>query len=238
MAKQLNMQFSGRIGPLVGCLRDGKYYYRSRSKSPKQTDATQKAAGKFGLAARACKVMRTNLLPCIPNPRDKDMRLRLEGRIRLWLGQQGSMPLQATADIPFVNHFNFNAADRLVERFTINPVFSITGPGSAMLQLPAFIPANQVKAPAGTTHLQLTIAAVALRLNDYTCYGSNSTVITLPYNAVLQPAQEFNMDLQAEPGNILVAAMQLRYGVQEGVAVSYRKHESKTVAAIVGAMYM
>ncbi len=30
MAKELNMQFSGRIGPLVGCLRDGKYYYRSR----------------------------------------------------------------------------------------------------------------------------------------------------------------------------------------------------------------
>ena len=238
MAKQLNMQFSGTIGPLVGCLRHGKYYYRSKSKKPTQTKATREAAGIFGLAAMACKVMRTYLEPCLPDPKDQHMRRRLEWRIRQWLGEQTSLTPQTTADIPFVNHFNFNAEDRLSERLTVSPVFSITGPGNAILQLPAFIPVNQVRVPAGTTHLQLCISSVALRLNSYTCYGNSSTMISLPYNERMNPAQEFNLDLQTEPGNILITAMLLRFGVEEGVEINYRKHAAKAVAAIVGAAYL
>lgn len=238
MAKKLNMQFSGTIGPLVGCLRYGQYHYRGKSKKYTQTAATVASAGKFGLAAIACKVMRIHLDPCLPNPKDQDMRLRLEYRIRQWLGQQASVPPPPVADIPFVNHFNFNAADRLSERLKISPVFSITGPNEAMLRLPGFVPLNQVNAPTGTSHLQLTICSVALRLNSHTCYGSSHTVISLPYNEVMQPAQEFKLVLETEPGNMLIAAMQLRFGVQENTEINYRKHEKKTVAAITGAMYI
>jgi hypothetical protein len=238
MAKQLNMQFSGRIGPLVGCQRDGKYYYRSRPKKFRQTAATQKAAGIFGLAAMACKVMRLYLEPCIPNPKDQPMRRQLEGRIRQWLGMQASLPPQSTADIPFVNHFNFNEDHRLSDRLTLTPIFSISGAGTALLQLPAFVPCRQVKAPAGATHLQLTIGSVALQLDSYPCFGSSSTTISLPYDDALQPAQEFTLPLQSAPGHILIAAMQLRYGVQEGAEISYRKHAAKAVAAIVGAIYV
>ncbi len=238
MAKELNMQFSGTIGPLVGSLRNGSYYYRSKPKKFRQTKATKAAASRFGLAARVSKVLRTHLKPCLPDPGDQHMRRRLEGSIRQWLGFQELMPPQATGDIPFVNHFNFNATDNLADRLKITPGFSITGPHETRLHLPAFIPVKQVVAPAGTTHLLITIGSVALGLNSQAYCGSSHQQICLPYDDDLQPARDFAMALQTDRGNLLVAVIQLQFGIQNGDETEYRKYAATAVAGIVGAIYL
>jgi hypothetical protein len=106
------------------------------------------------------------------------------------------------------------------------------------LQLPAFVPVNHVKAPAGTTQLEFIISAVALRLGDDGCFGNCSHTITIPYNNTLQHAQQLALPLQTGPGNILIAALQLRYGVQQAGEINYRKFAGKSTAAIVGAVYL
>ena len=65
MAKELNMQFNGRIGPLIDCLCYGQYYYRSRPGKVHQTRATKPSSNIFGLASKAGKLMRRSLATSI-----------------------------------------------------------------------------------------------------------------------------------------------------------------------------
>jgi hypothetical protein len=237
MAKELNMQFRGRIGPLAGCLRHGKYYYRSKSAKVQQTKATKASSSIFAQASKAGKIMRRQLQPSIPNPKDINMQRQLVGRISNWLRLSKEQPILPTANIPFVNHFNFNPAKPLEQVLRIPLSFTQTGPGLTQLQIPPFIPVKAIKAPAHTTHIELYISAVALRLNSDASYGNQSLTIKLFYNNTLQPAQQIALPLQTDPGNILIAAMQMRYALQKGAQLSYAKTD-KQPAAIVGAVYL
>jgi len=235
MAKELNMQFSGRIGPLVGCLRNGKYYYRSRPAKVRQTKATKASSNIFAQASMAGKIIRSFLQQSIPNPKDIQMQRRLVGCISNWLRLSKGQPLPTTADIPFVNHFNFNLAKLLEETWRLSPGFTVTGPGIAKLYMPAFVPTKAIKAPANTTHIQLCISAVALRLNNNSSFGNQSLIIDMAYNDTLQPAHSIALPLQTEPGNILIAALQIQYRFVKGNQLTYLKPE-KHPAAIVGAV--
>lgn len=236
MAKETNIQFSGKIGPLVGCLRYGKYYYRSLPDKVKQTKATKRSSNYFGLAAKAGKIMRLYLAASIPNEKDIHMQRRLESCIGKWLRSDSKLSPEPTADIPFVNHFNFDIEQRLEEKLKIELIFKQTGTDLTELQIPAFIPVNAIKAPAGTTHLEFCFSAVALRLGDDSYYGSYSHTITMAYDEMLQNAQQVALPLKTKPGNILVAALQVRYGLQEAGEINYHKFKAKHVGAIVGAI--
>lgn len=237
MAKNLNMQFSGKIGPLVGCLRHGKYHYRSLPGKVQQTDATKASSAIFALASKAGKIMRHNLEHSIPNPKDPNMQRQLLARIKYWLRTNNGLPPQSTNDIPFVNHFNFNPARPLEEALRIQLSFIQTGPGLTQLQIPAFVPVQAIKAPARTTQLELCISAVSMRLGNYNSFGNESLTITVPYNDTPQPAQQIPIALQTDQGNILIAALQIRYITGEGPHKKYLA-AAKSPAAIVGAVYM
>jgi hypothetical protein len=108
MGKKINIQFSGKIGPLVGCLRYGKYYYRCQPNKVRQTSATKQSSNNFGLASKAGKIIRLYLAAAILNTKDQHMHKKLATGIGNWLGLFKGLPPQPTTDIPFVNHFNFN----------------------------------------------------------------------------------------------------------------------------------
>ena len=165
------------------------------------------------------------------------MQRRLVGSISNWLRLGKGQPLQTTTDIPFVNHFNFNPAKPLDDAWRLSPGFTVTGPGMAQLQVPAFVPVEAIKAPANTTHIQLCISAVALRPDSYSSFGTESLTIDMVYNDTVQPALSIALQLQTEPGSILIAALQLRYGVEKGGQLTYLKPD-KLPAAIVGALYL
>jgi len=237
MARELNMQFSGKIGPLIGCLRHGKYYYRSKSGKIRQTEATKASSSIFALASKAGSIIRQYLQHSIPNPKDIQMQRRLAGSISNWLRLSKGQPLQPTSSIPFVNHFDFNPAKPLEYAWRLSSGFMVTGPGMAQLQLPAFVPVEAIKAPANTTHIQLCISDVALKLDSYSNFGTESFTIDMTYNDTVQPAQSIALQLQTEPGNILIAALQIRYGTEKAGQLTYLKAD-KLPAAIVGAVYL
>jgi hypothetical protein len=237
MAKKLNMQFSGRIGPLVGVLRGGEYHYRSRPAKVRQTKATKASSSIFALASKAGKIMRQHLHSSIPNPKDLNMQRNLVGQICNWLRLSRGAPPQSTTEIPFVNHFNFNPVKPLEETWRMPLYFIQTSPGLTQLQIPAFIPVKAIKAPAHTIQIELCISTVALRLDNDNCFGNENHTITIPYNNTPQPAKEIVLPLQTDSGNILIAAIQLNYTVQKGAQLTHIKPD-KLPAAIVGAVYV
>lgn len=237
MAKELNMQFRGRIGPLVGCLRDGKYYYRSRPEKVSQTKATKASSNMFALASRAGKIMRLYLQHSIPNPKDILMQRQLVGRIRNWLQLSGAQLPQPVADIPFVNHFNFNPARPLQEAMRLSITFVQTGTNLTQLQIPAFVPALALKVPAHTVQIELCISAVAWQMQNQTGIASEQYSITIPYNQAMHPAQQVTIPLPTGAGNILIAALQLRF-VLEGAGQPVYAKANLSPAAIVGAIYV
>ena len=238
MAHDLNIQFSGRIGPLIGCLRNGKYYYRSRPNKVQQTKATQLSSNNFGLAAKAGKLIRLNLAQHLPSTKDQHMHKRLARCLADWLGQYKDQPVQPTAAIPLVDQFSFNPELRLAEQMKVVPVFSRTGPELTQLLLPAYIPATDIKAPAGTTHLEFCIHAVVLRLGDDACYGNYSHAFTIAYDNMMQDARQVNIALHTAAGKMVIASLRIRYGILQEGEINYSKWVNRTVAGIVGAIYV
>ncbi len=182
--------------------------------------------------------MRLYLAQSIPDAKNIHMQRKLESSFSKWLRLENTMPPKPTNDIPFVNHFSFNPELKLKEKLKLSIGFKETGTHVTELQLSAFVPVDAVKAPAGTTHIEFCISGVALRLGDDGYYGSHSSTITMAYNNILQDARQIAIPVQTQPGNILIAALQLRYGVQEASVINYRKFAAKHVAGIVGAVYL
>ena len=235
MAKEINMQFSGQIGPLVGCLRYGKYYYRSRPATVKQSRATQASSSIFGLASTAGKIIRHGLVHSIPNSLDMKMQQQLAGCISKWL--RLDMSPQSTTAIPFVHHFNFNPARPLEETMLIPLEFIPLSPGTCQLQIPAFVPVTAIKTPAHTTQVECCISAVVLAPGGSTSTDNTTHTLTVPYTDELQAAQDIPLPLQTQPGYMVIVALRLRYIIEKGTGFTYAATD-KEPAAIIAAVYL
>ncbi|MGF6847116.1 hypothetical protein QFZ51_002351 [Chitinophaga sp. W3I9] len=64
MAKQTGLlQFTGKLGNVIGYRRNGTYFLRSMPDAVRQTTATRRASRDFGVASRKGKLIRQAIVP-------------------------------------------------------------------------------------------------------------------------------------------------------------------------------
>ncbi|MGN6342676.1 MAG: hypothetical protein ACTHML_17005, partial [Ginsengibacter sp.] len=149
MPSQINLQITGRIQNIVFYKRGDKYYARSVSGGIKQTKATKKRATEFGKAAAAGKILRQQLLTVIPFPADNKMQTRLVSDLFSWL-RSGFDPEYPCDPVPWLNNFSFTEGDTIAERWRVSLEVTKTADGMLQMKIPAFVPAKNILAPAGT----------------------------------------------------------------------------------------
>jgi hypothetical protein len=86
VAKVTDVFLNGTIGNVVFYRRMGTNCARSRALHVKQSAAMKIRSVNFGIAARACKVLRSGLTASMPNATDRSMQNRFSGAIAKWLG--------------------------------------------------------------------------------------------------------------------------------------------------------
>jgi hypothetical protein len=237
MPSQINLQITGRIQNIVFYKRGDKYYARSVSGSIKQTKATKKRAGEFGKASRAGKILRQQLLPVIPFPADNKMQTRLVSDLFNWL-RCGFDPEQPCDPVPYLNDFSFTEGDTISERWKVFLEVTKAADGILQMKIPAFVPAKNIQAPAGTVLVKCHIATAGYNLKNGVGTGGFSTSLNFNYNNEPVPEQIISLPIPTPSQTLIVTAVSLEYYFNKNGYLQKSVNKAFMPAGIVKAMYL
>jgi len=216
MALQTANYLSGRIENIIFYKSRGKYFARSMPVNVKQTMATKTRSSNFGIASAAGSTLRGLLMPVLPFPKDRNMQNRFSGAIAKWLARSNVNDLQPEYNLPYVQDFNFNAQTSIAERWKIAIAVTQTADGGIAVHIPAFVPANDIIAPAHTTVVLCTVVAAWCRLKDGTAAGNFALTMEMPYNQDVINEQTLSFPVVTSNGHLVITAASFRYVLAGG----------------------
>lgn len=189
MAKQTGLiQFTGKLGNVIGYRRNGAWYMRSLPEKVRQTTATRQASRNFGIASRKGKLIRQAIVPHLDIFPGGAMGNCLNKTL-----------IHAGKDLQALEGFRFNRHCGVEKFFSIQPVIL---PGG-VIQLPAqTLPGQEAGA-------LLEIKAIAVRVDFVTrkITGSRTATITA------DPQTPFNgatMEVMVPGKGTLLLVLQVR----------------------------
>jgi hypothetical protein len=238
MASKMTVQLTGRINNLVFYKLGDTYCVRTVPQKVKQTKATKARGKQFGIASRAGKAVRQQLMPVIPFPSDNKMQTRLVSAIYQYLqSPQGEAPGPNT-DLPFISGLQFTTGYTVTERWKVALVVSRNVVGNLQLAVPTFIPSKNISAPAGTVSVNCTIAAGGFGRATGIATGGYSTSLHFEYNDTEIPAQTVPLPVPMPPGTVIVTGIYLQYNmIKNGQEVAINK-QAFMPADLVSAMFV
>lgn len=149
---------------------------------------TRENGAEFGRAGKAGKVLRNALRSLLQNTSDSRMIGRLVKImmevVHADLVNPRGLRNVIDGEAELLEGFEFNANSKLGTTLfapftaTINRVS-----GELTANIPAFIPANMVAAPAGATHFKITSAGAAIDFENETYEATVQSTAELPWNA-------------------------------------------------------
>lgn len=237
MATQNITQFSGKAGNIVFVNRYGSTFIRSLPVRVKRTIRSKKSSRNFGIAARAGKRVRELLHPSITFPVDRYMPGRFSGAIGKWLGSTTLKEQPPLDPIPYVTGFNFNPLTSLEERWKVKLSLHKMADNTLQLNIPAFIPASTLAAPANTVHIECIITTAVCKLADATPLGTETSSMIFPYNNMAIPAKTIDMHLSTQKGNLLITAVLLKFYIKKKGMIVQTSNAKFIPATVISAMY-
>lgn len=189
MAKQTGLiQFTGKLGNVIGYRRNGAWCMRSLPEKVRQTTATRQASRNFGIASRKGKLIRQAIVPHLDIFPNGTMGNCLNKAL-----------IHAGKNLHSLEGFRFNSHCGVEKFFSQQPVISPHG----ILQIPAqSLPEQE----AGTT---LEIKAIAVRVNFITGKTTGSRTATITAD-VHTPFNGASMELMVPGKGTLLLVLQVR----------------------------
>jgi hypothetical protein len=237
MAKVEPMGFVGRTGELIHYRVGNNYYVRKAPRKFKQTKATRARAVEFGLASRTGSALRRQLLPVIPNPLDRSMHRRLVSVLFKWISS-AERQRSAKVTVPDMLGFTFMEDNHTVrKRWKTSFQVNYPSPGFVELKIPAFVPDESIKAPAGTASVICGIAAGSVDLSTGISLGNFSTELFFDFNNKPVAGQTISMKLPTPKGSLIVTGISLSYMIARKNYKTPNTNKSYIPAGIVDARY-
>lgn len=217
MAKNPELFFSGRIGPVVMVKRGNKWHGRAYQPIVKQSAPTIVCSSNFGKASTAGKHLRNLLLPVImPFDKVSSMQSKFMGCINRWLKSVGMHALPATDDISTFYQFDFNTTKHVVNNWQQQLQVAYPTHDSVQVTIPAFVATDAIRAPAKTTAIICTIIVACCKLTHGVALGSSEVVITYPYTNTPVPEQTITLAATSESDALIVTGVSVRYLLNDG----------------------
>ncbi len=237
MARLDPMGIAGRVGKFIHYRIGDKYYVRSAPKKYKQTKATRASANVFGRASKFAGVLRGQLTPVIPNLSDRNMRGRLVAALFRWLNSIGDQRA-GEVDTKEINGFSFTETKKSVwERWKVSCEINYPSSGLVEINIPAFVPKQSIKAPAGTSSVICTIATGVSDVSKSSDLGSFSTQLIFNYDDIPVAGQTIPMQLPTPGGSLIVTGISLEYRISKKRHIASNKNADFMPAEIVDAKY-
>lgn len=235
MPSQINLQITGRIQNIVFYKRGDKYYARTVSGNIRQTKATKKRATEFGKASGAGKVLRHQLIPVIPFPSDNKMQTRLVSELFSWF-RANVNPEEPVNPGPYLDGFGFTDGSGVSDRWHVTLEVTKAADDILEIKIPAFVPAKNLSAPAGTVSVKCNIATGGYQLKNGGGTGGFSTTIHFNYTGEIIPAQTVSLPTPAPSGSLVVVGISLEYYFIKNGHLQKTKNKAFMPAGIVKAI--
>src|SRR5258706_2986304 len=236
MAKE-DQSLKGKIGPVVVYRLNGQTVVRSRPRFYEQTPATKARGLNFGMAARIGAQLRSGLKNVLPFPRDNEMQGRLAGAISKWLATTPLTELPPEKKIPYLIDFHFNSKSELNSLWKGLLQVGSAGQGELSLNIPAFIPANIIYAPAWTETIECRIGAVSCSLVNALLRGEFQPRIHFPRHKNEVAAQQIPLPVPIETGTIVLVVLSMIYTIKKNGESLEKKEPAFRPADVIGAIY-
>ncbi len=154
---------------------------------------TRENGAEFGRAGKAGKVLRTSLRALLQNASDSRVVSRLTTEMVKVIQADATNPrglrnvIDGEAEMLQGFEFNINGklGNTLYAPFTAN----IDRPtGELSVDIPAYVPANMIAAPGGTTHYKIISAGVEIDFENETYVVADNSSAILPWDATATTA--------------------------------------------------
>ena len=213
MGKQGNMKFVGTVDNLIYYKWKDIYAVRTKPVKVKQTKASKQQSRLFGMAAHTGAVLRNLLKPALPDAKDRAMMRRLEQAMVQWLRSGAYSTNEPQDNLSFITGFEFNEQSVLTSRLKLPVTVTRTQQSTVAVLIPQLQPVKDIAAPAGTKKVAVKLRAAACSLandNNINCTGME---LNIDYNDALLPAQQVELPVSLEAGNITIVMITLEYTV-------------------------
>lgn len=148
---------------------------------------TRENGSEFGRAGKGGKLLRIALRNLMQNASDKRVTSRLTKKLvevvkTDAVNERGLRTVQ-DGDLSLLGGFEFNINGKLASLLFADYTSTIDRvAGTAVADIPAFVPTNDIVAPAGTTHFRLSVGGAEVDFeNEAHIFGSEATAI-LPWD--------------------------------------------------------
>jgi hypothetical protein len=230
--------FIGRIGDVVHYQMGDKFYSRSMPVKYKQTNATKAKASQFGKASTTGKIIRKELSSVIVNRTDKKMQIQLVKQIVDWFQLLRNKPPSKSKQPENLIGFHFSTETvRLMNRWTVNIQITIPKPGVVQIKIPAFVPVDQLKAPAGTVDVICKIATVVIDMENTTKVDKATNKISFLYNNDEVSEQTIVQNLKQADKNLIITGLSLEYYTSDDDHILPPENQHHMPAEIIHAVY-
>lgn len=213
MARLEAGNLKGAVGNIVFYTVDGKTYAKTKpGKRNKKRNATQspqvsffKTASTYGTA------LLMQLKPRLLFPFKRKTYNLFRGWLSDTLKEYSHNPVWEVS-VAGTRLYNLNGQADLRDALQVIPAVTVTAGNAVKLSFPSFIPANQVKAPAGTAQVNIQVLAVAAPFSDNrtTCV-IHTDVYTVPFNKTATSEKEFVLETGGNTGDMLFIIIGLAY---------------------------
>jgi hypothetical protein len=112
---------------------------------------------------------------------------------------EGTQPVN---ELPYIAAFDFNEKDTLEQRVHVTLQLTRVPQVGLELHIPALVPKQQVGAPAYTNFVSWTIAATCYHPASKSILGTYTTMLDMPYDNNLLPAQVIPLPVEMPAGTI------------------------------------
>ncbi len=105
------------------------------------------------------------------------------------------------------------------------------------MSIGSFIPANDIKAPAGTASVQCTFSVAGCIMQSGEAAGSQTHSFTIPYNKTVFPAQVLKLAVLMPTGSLTITGARLDYYTAGDPLTSKMNNPAFMPAGVVDARY-
>jgi hypothetical protein len=140
--------------------------------------------------------------------------------------------------VPFLNDFSFTEGDPIAERWSVSLEVTKTADGMLQMKIPAFVPAKNIRAPAGTVSVKCHIATGGYDLKNGRGTGGFSTSLNFNYNDEPVAEQIISLPTPTPSQTLIVTGVFLEYYFNKNGHLLKSKNKAFMPAGMAKAMYL